>query len=252
MNTKNIFQFLIFLSLISLNTSCKKELNGNFSLVFNHKVGSENLIFKSPIKYSNSSGNVFNVSVLKYIISNVKLTKTNGEIVDLNVYKVVDLETMNNTTIEFKDVKYGEYQSISFILGVDSIANNDYITNGNKPATFTDDEGLGWPGMGYRFIMFEGEYKKTINDTAKSSFGYHIGVNENINVFKFSGNKFTINNNSTTANIDVDILKFFDGKNVWDISKEETNHSESFKLISTHKLGENMGTMFSLNNVLSK
>ncbi len=242
---------IYFYCLILIAASCKsaKETNGTLIIQFDHYISAEPLQFKSAIKYTNKSGNKYNIGVCRYIVGKFALTRDNGLIEYLDAYHVVDADDPNTQKITVANVKPGNYKAISFIVGVDSASNNDYLANGTKPAGLASDVSMGWSGMGFRFVVLEGDYYKDQNSTTKLSYGYHVGLNENLNSYNFSTSTFNINGNQKTANVKVDFAKFFDGINQWDISMEETNHSENSKKADTRKLGQNIGQMFSLTAI---
>lgn len=242
---------IYFCCLILTVASCKseKETNGTIIVQFNHYIFSEPLQFKSGIKYFNKSGNKYNIGACRYVVGKFALTHDNDVIDYIDVYHVVDAEDPVSQKITLLNVKPGNYKSISFIVGVDSNSNNDYLANGNKPAGLESDVAMDWSGMGFRFVVLEGNYYKDSNSTTQLPYGYHLGLNENLNSFNFPTSIFNINGNTKTANIKVDFAKFFDGVNQWDISKAELNHSENSKKAYTRILGQNIGQMYSLTSI---
>ncbi len=246
-NTLKIY----FCCLILGSVSCKsgKQTNGTLIMQFDHFVSAEPFQYKSGIKYANKSGNKYNIGACRYIVGKFALTHDNGNVDYLDTYHVVDLDDPNTQKITLPNVKPGDYKAISFIVGVDSASNNEYLLNGNKPAGLESQVSMDWSGMGFRFIVLDGNYYKDSITTIQSSYGYHIGLNENSNLYSFTTAPFNINANEKTANIKVDFGKFFDGVNQWDISKQEVNHSENSKRADAHKLGQNIGQMFSLTSI---
>ncbi len=242
---------IYFCCLILFSANCKigKETNGTVIVQFDHYISSEPLQYKSSLKYFNKSANAYNIGECRYIVGKFAVTHTSDVVDYIDGYRIVDLDDPLTFKVLLPNIKPGDYKSISFLVGVDTVSNNNYLANGSKPAGLESDVSMDWSGMGFRFVILNGEYLKDSATPAKLPYGYHIGLNENVNSFNFPTNTFNINGNVRTANIKVDFAKFFDGANQWDISKADLNHSENSKKADTRKLGQNIGQMFSLTSI---
>ncbi|MDZ4758001.1 MAG: MbnP family protein [Bacteroidota bacterium] len=242
---------IYFFGLILFVVSCKgeKETNGTIVIQFNHYVTAEPLQYKSGLKYFNKSGNKYNIQTCRYIVGKIALVHDNDLVEYIDGYHIIDADNPNTQKITLANIKPGNYKAITFAVGVDTAANNNYLNNGIKPSSLESDISMDWSGMGFRFVVLEGNYIKDSASTSQNSYGYHVGLNENLNLYNFSSSTFNINGNQKTANIKVDFAKFFDGTNQWDISSQETNHSENSRKADTRKLGQNIAQMFSLTSI---
>jgi len=218
-------------------TSCKKEndnpynsnVKGDLSIEFDNIAGSSDLQLNTG-SYTNSSGEDFNVTKLKYYVSNFILTKTDGTVYTVpqdSCYFLVD-ESEESTHEPVLHVPEGEYKTLQFTLGIDSVRNTMDISERTgvlDPTGIGADMYWGW-NSGYIFFKMEG------NSTASmmGDFMYHIGG--------FGGyNSPTINNikqlsfdltqrgmpqvkagKETNIHLLVDALKLFNGTNTLSIA----------------------------------
>ena len=151
------------LLLVAISTiimiSCKKDdessKTGNVNLKFNHKVGSEQLEF-NKLKYTNYSGHNYEVRTLKYFISNITFTRSDGtnEVYKTPVYiDAEDPATLNYDNIE---IPSGIYTSVGMTFGIDSNMN---ISDTLKTL---EEVAMAWPdgsqGGGYHYMKLEGTY----------------------------------------------------------------------------------------------
>ncbi|CAN5756218.1 hypothetical protein BH11BAC4_BH11BAC4_22330 [soil metagenome] len=175
------------LSIITICTilfsSCKKddapEYNSNvkaeLSVEFDNIAGSSDLQLNTG-SYVNAAGETFSVSKLKYYVSNFVFTRTDGTVYTVpqnESYFLID-ESDDATHEPSMYIPEGEYNKVSFILGVDSLRSTKDISERTgvlDPANTGSD--MYWDqSKGYIFFNIEG------NSTASPSaglFNYHIG-----------------------------------------------------------------------------
>lgn len=210
--------------------SCKKddvpEYNPNvkapLTVEFDNIVGAADLQLVTG-SYTNGTGETFTVSKFKYYISNIVLTKTDGSIYTVpqnESYFLVDESDIDSHEAALS-VPEGEYKTLAFTIGVDSLRSTMDIslrTGVLDPTLDGGDMYWSW-NSGYIFLKFEG------NSTASAmgDFAYHIGG--------FGGySSSTINNiknvtldltargvpkvktgKETNIHLFADLLKLFDG-----------------------------------------
>jgi hypothetical protein len=108
--------------------ACKKEntgydpaFRGSLQLEFDNVVGPQDLKLNTG-SYTNAAGETFSVRALRYFISNIRLTNTNG-----SEYVVPQDSSYFNIDESLTDampallIPEGEYNSITFTVGVDSL-----------------------------------------------------------------------------------------------------------------------------------
>jgi hypothetical protein len=126
--------------------------------------------------YTNAASNKLTVKSLKYIISNIVLTKSDGttwaEPASYHLVEVTD--SIANDEFELKNVSGGNYTKITFMLGVDSAANND-LTKAQGDLVELSKMVWTW-NTGYEFYRLEGRYQKT---NVYKRYLYSIGLDRN-------------------------------------------------------------------------
>lgn len=163
-------------------TSCKKDNNnpsnsnakGALSIEFDNIAGASDLHLNSG-SYTNSSGENFTVTNLKYYVSNFIVTKTDGTVYIVPQDSCYFLVDENNEASEFVQllVPEGQYKTLQFTLGVDSIRNTKDISQRTgvlDPTGLGADMYWGW-NSGYIFFKMEGNSSASSN----GNYMYHIG-----------------------------------------------------------------------------
>lgn len=226
------------LATITLLTSCKKETvaeydnskKGELSIEFDNVAGAADLELNTG-NYTNPSGETFTVTKLKYYVSNFKLTNVNGTehtVPQDSCYFLIDEsdEATHETAVRIPE---GEYKTLTFTIGVDSLRNTKDIslrTGVLDPTGFGADMYWSW-NSGYIFFKMEGA-------SAASTMGeymYHVGL--------FGGLSTPTINNIKTVTLDltargtpkvktgketnihllVDVFKIFNGSSNFSIAE---------------------------------
>lgn len=183
------------------------------------KVEIEPVAGTDPLQYSkyykNAVGDSFNVSLLKYYVSNIKLEKEDGSYyIQPESYFLVN---HNNGTYELSipNVPAGKYKGVQLIMGIDSTRH----VSGAQTGALDPANDMFWTwSSGYIQFKIEGQVK---NPTA--SFIYHIGGFQGINktqkdaYFSFGSDRLQVNNNTTKIHLAADVLKIFDTPTSWEI-----------------------------------
>jgi hypothetical protein len=234
--------FLTCLSLLAL-VACNPPNNpvqqGNFTIELQHFFGA------SPLKignnYTNSSNETFTLTTLDYFISNIALERQDGSIYTLpqeETYFLIKLSEGSNPLLNLKNIPLGEYKSLSFVLGIDSLRNT------MEPARRTGDldvggraEGMYWTwNTGYIFLKMEGT-SEVVPDAQDKRFYFHIG-----GYGGFSAP--TINNlRSIKIAFPQENLKISAGKNP--ILHFKVDASKIFSTPNTIRIAANPNVMFS-------
>lgn len=158
---------------------------GAFKLEFKNKVDTAALVFGK--NYTTSKGDTFKVSKFNYYISNIKLLKSDlSGYVESNSYHMVKHSSPSSCIINLTGVPPGSYQSVSFMLGVDSARNVSGAQTGDLDPAVASDMYWSW-NSGYIFMKMEGTSPQS-GETSKN-LEYHIGgyggVNKTQRPFKF-------------------------------------------------------------------
>lgn len=254
---KKIITFFFSLSLLSF-LACTPDNNTNLKPVnitfnFSHNWDGTpvtNTDFNA-IKYINANEDILSITKLRYLISHITLTTTNGEKLVLNGYNLVDVT--NNTNLSFtplNSIPKGSYSNVSFTFGF----NNDANYNGNYP----DLNSTSWNvpatlGGGYHYMQLEGKFKD--NTSAEVGYDYHVirAVDNSVNPLIFEDTFFEVNlskvtiSNNTVFNIEMNIAEWFKTPNKWDLNILNNMLMPNFN--AQVKMFENGQDVFSLKSV---
>lgn len=249
MNVKNILTVMALFSATLFTFSCDKDDEGEFGpndkgsiiLEFDNVVGSQNLQLNGPQTYTNANGDQFNVTLLNYYISNVKLKKGDGTVYTVpqdSSYFLVKESVAASREIKLKNIPAGDYTEVTFTVGVDSTRNTMDLSKRTgmlDPAANSGEDNMYWSwNSGYIFFKMEGLSPQATADAAgNKKFRYHIGGfggmnSKTINNIKtitrtFGGEKATVRSSITPQlHIVVDILKAFEGSSKVSIGSNTT------------------------------
>jgi hypothetical protein len=206
-----------FLSLIALaaTTSCDDDSPrvGEVDLAFENVAGTTAAQLNSTTPYTTAAGDQFTITTLRYYISNIKFKRANGtEFVQPESYYLIDQGIESSLKFTIPNVPTGDYNNITFTIGVDSTRNVSGVQTG---ALSPGDMFWTW-NSGYIYTKLEGRSTQAAN----GGIIFHIGG------FKAPNNTIrtvspTMNNNVLQVRTDrtpevhlkADILKMFAGPN---------------------------------------
>lgn len=200
----------------------------------------------NAFNYVNANNDTLSISKLKYLISDIRFYKSNGDSLVIEGHHFVDLTTSSTLTYAPTfDLPFDTYTGISFNFGLDSIDN---------AANHVDLNSLSWnwpPGGGYHFMQMEGHFMYQGND---SIYLYHMGTAYNMmtstaeqNYFKADLGGISITNNATIQ-IKMDISEWYKNPGAWDLNQY---HSDLMMNYTAQKLMNTIGKdVFSLGVVI--
>lgn len=200
--------------------------------------------------YTNGIGQEFNINLLRYYITNIKLEGPNGELfedqveVDASGTKgiyLIDESDLTTGLITLGEVPSGDYNKITFTVGVEENGIQEGVAGGNlDPATCN----MFWNwNSGYIAIKFEGQSPVSLGGTngfetlegVEDGILYHIGGWRDVD-----GTAFVYNNKTLSFDFDVDakvdqeqqphihmvfdILSLFSGDNMIDFTGNNNVH----------------------------
>lgn len=173
-------------------TACKKEDstpmptgNGPLRVYFEHIFGAST--FNLGQNYITANNDTMNFSLFNYYVSNFELVKSDGSVYTYPVdssYFLVKESIDSSRTITLKNIPAGEYVSVRFIIGVDSLRNTMPLTS----RTGILDPSTGAAGMywawntGYIFLKSEGTCSAAPTAMGMNHiFQHHIGLYGGLN-----------------------------------------------------------------------
>ena len=139
------------------------------SIGFNHYVDS--LVLKlDSIVYKNELGQTYNINNFKYYISNIELISENGKKIRSKEYFLINEDIEPSKKIILNSIPEGNYTSMRFMVGVDSLHN----CNGAQSGALDPVNSMFWTwNTGYIFMKLEG--KSSSSTATGKNFEYHIG-----------------------------------------------------------------------------
>lgn len=122
------------------------------------------------VLYKNDRGQSFSISKFKYYIGQICLTNTNGKAVVVDEYFLIDEEEITSQSVSLAKIPKGEYDTLRFMIGVDSV----YNCSGAQSGALDPIHGMFWSwNSGYIFLKLEGNAQSC--NTPLHLFEYHIG-----------------------------------------------------------------------------
>jgi hypothetical protein len=166
-------QLIFGLAIVLIASPCKSNAQqsskGMLSIAFNHYADSVLLNLDSTI-YKNNLGQTFTVTNFKYYIGTIHLQKADGKEYISPDYFLINEEDEKSKKIILSTIPNGEYTSVSFIVGVDSIHN----CSGAQAGALDPANAMFWAwNSGYIFLKLEG--KSSSSTVPGKIFEYHIG-----------------------------------------------------------------------------
>jgi hypothetical protein len=173
---------LALISLLVLSiAACKKDpkdpepqpaptpTTGNLSVEFEPVVGPNSLVFSTQW-YTNNNNDSFKVTIFRYYISNVVLTKSDNSTYSVpNFYYKIDHAISTKQNFTMSGIPVADYKAIQFMVGVDSTHNCSGAKDGELSVS---DMFWSW-STGYIFAKMEGTSPKS---TATGKIlNFHIG-----------------------------------------------------------------------------
>jgi hypothetical protein len=230
---------------------------GNLKLEFDNVYNTNNLAFDTP--YTNSNGEVIKINKLKYIVSNIVLTKADGTTYVLpksQRYFIVDEAIAASALLNLPNIPAGNYTKVSFGIGVDPTQFNLGATGQGDFLALAQTAGMMWSwSAGYKFLAFEGIFTSS-TVTSATSFMVHTGqTGTNYNyttvTLDLPTNALVRTTITPQVHIMADVSKVLDGANK--ISLTESNAMGMGAMIMSGVklplITANLPSMFSIEHV---
>jgi hypothetical protein len=147
---------------------CAQNPMSAIKLTFVNTVNGSKIVFNDS-SYTNSFGEKYTISKLRYYVTNMSLQSGNSGIKEQDSYHLIDESKPGSRVINFL-VPEGDYSSIQFLLGVDSLHNVSGAQTGDlDPA---NDMFWTW-NTGYVMAKMEGN--SSSSSQVNNKFEFHIG-----------------------------------------------------------------------------
>lgn len=258
---KKILSTIAIIAIAIAAISCKKDTKapapedlaplptaGSLEIEFEGMVGTDGLVLGTQT-YTNAAGNTFNVSMYKYYISNIKLTRSDNSVwVQPDSYYLIDYSVPLSTTISVPNVPYGNYKSMEFMIGVDSTHN----VSGAQTGALDPANGMFWSwSTGYIMAKIEGTSPQST--ASGNNLIFHIGgFSGPNNVLKtvspsFNGDSAIVSPTiSPKIHLANDLLQWFESPTTVDFSTLNTIHMSG---TAAKTISDNYADMFSVEHI---
>jgi len=149
--------------------STKKNNGAPLSISFDHFVGNKRLRLDT-VNYKNALGQSFTITKFKYYVSNFHFKNSEGKDLFINETFLINEDEEETKKILLAKIPEGNYTSMDFIIGVDSLHN----CGGAQSGTLDPVNAMYWAwNTGYIFLKLEGQAGKSLSPG--HFFEYHIG-----------------------------------------------------------------------------
>lgn len=150
---------------------------GNLKIEFENGFADNALVIGSAT-VPTSQNEVLKISSVKYIVSNIVLTKEDGSTFTYpksESYFIVDEATPSSLLLNLSNVPAANYKSIKFGIGVDQAQYDLGQTGIANFWTTAQNAGMTWSwASGFKFLAFEGTFTSP-TVTSDTSFMIHTG-----------------------------------------------------------------------------
>ncbi|MES2558719.1 MAG: MbnP family protein [Bacteroidota bacterium] len=212
---------------------------GKLTFAFDHSFGSQALAL-APHSYITAANDTVKVTQLSYYISNVTLTSINGNKVNLGNYNLIGYLAGTPSTFELNNIPAGRYTSISYTVGVDSVANSTGVHTGDLDPS----HGMYWEwSTGYVFIRLKGRFS-----SQNTAYSFDIGGDGNTMAVTHGLTAYNMGGTMLRANVNVDLARVFNSPNVYDLKTDAIDiHSSGAPSIP--KLKANISNAFMITGI---
>jgi hypothetical protein len=204
-----------YILLLLLTTSICFGQTGTLWVNVHPAFGKEDLILSDKM-YVTANGDSIHVDVFKFYLSSLCLNGSKT-FCEKESYHLIDAEDPKTLSILIKNIPNGDYENLSFALGVDSLKNTQGVLTGDLDPI----KGMYWAwNTGYIAAKLEGTSK--VCKTLHNAFEFHIGgYLPPFSSFRTGTLPVTIKVNSNTAVLDIfaDVAEWFVGPQIIDLSK---------------------------------
>lgn len=229
---------------------------GKLRLAFDNVVGTSDLNLKTG-SYKNALGEDFTITKFNYFISNVQLRNADGNTYTVpqdSSYFLIQEEKPASQTITLSSIPAGNYTSITFTVGIDSLRSLADISKRTGVLDPGLNDGMYWAwNSGYIFMKLEGT-SALAPAAQNNTFFYHVGGfgklkginNLRTITLPFKNEVATVRAGATpSVQLRVDALTIFNGSTKLSIAQYP---SVMFDPYSTN-ISANYAQMFTINRI---
>lgn len=229
--------------------SCEKDgddkggtVNVRFKLVY----GDAPLEMFKQYNYPVTNDKFF-MTRLSFFLSNLKLKTGTNEILlkDIDYLNLTNAYTggtpANGFEYTVKNVKSGDYSTLSFGIGVPAASNDKQPKDFPANSLLSSNAEYWTAWKSYIFFRPEGKIGLEGSSVLDTDFALHLGANEGFRDITLNKNIVVKSGGITDVDVTIDIQKFFNGKTWYDINETHQIHS-LFQIPLITKLADNLVT----------
>lgn len=214
--------------------------------------GNVNVDETGATSYTNTLGENYNVTMLKYYLSNFELFNDDTAIAVNDTYFLVDEADAATTELPLPNIPEGYYKGLRFMIGVDVNKYNDLT--GQAPGSITGPldpaNNMMWQwSTGYIHFKMEGSYGPSLD----SLYFYHIGgmsgqySGQRMVELYFAGDSLHVaGTHEAELHLKADVQKLFDGEYSMPLG---TVHNIMTANSNSIKIADNYATMFEFEHM---
>ena len=223
-------QSYVLLALLMIIFGCNSDSDDvdakvNATLIFSHywdQTSITNSEFNT-LNFTNEHGVLISIERLRYLISDITFTKTDGQTILLEGYNLVDVTNQTNLSYTpSQKIAKGTYSNVSFVFGL--------VNEKNTDGTYSDLNAASWNvpmmlGGGYHYMQLDGKFINSTNET--QGYNYHAiraADNAGANPTFPQDTFFRVDLGAITIETDVEIKvlmhieEWFKNPNTWDLN----------------------------------
>lgn len=207
----------------------------------------------NQLKFINDLGDTMSIERLRYLISRVTLTNSNGAETILDGYKLVDVS--DNKTLRFSSatmLAQGTY-SLSLNFGFIKEDNKTGIYSDLNTANFNVISQL---GGGYHFMQLDGKFIDKHKKEATYNFHAIRAIDKSSEQTIFGKTDFVAElgqvdvNGNIVIEVKMNIAEWFKNPTSWNLNQFSQMLTSNYS--AQRKISENGRDVFSLGNVITK
>lgn len=231
---KSILMRLTGISLLAtilLFSSCKKDpvddspepvsTTGSLRINVSNEVDGQPIQLGQQI-YTNAAGNLYQVDLLKYYLTNVTLIKADSTEYNLHNYDLINAAIDTTCHISASGIPNGIYTRMRFYLGIDTARNH----TGAQEGDLDPINGMIWTwNTGYIFFKHEGIFRTTAG--SDTSLLYHYGTDNVLVTVDLPLTNLEINGNSRKVFLKFNLNQLYSNPVTVDFNNNNYHQSTS-------------------------
>ncbi|WP_313808060.1 MbnP family protein [Flavobacterium sp.] len=263
MQLKNLVAALAMATaLVSCNQDDNNQVSttekGNLNVEFDNVFNGADLILNTQVNTTSLNENL-KVGLVKYIVSNIVLTKADGTTFTYPTadgYFIVNESDAASRVLQLQDIPAGDYTSIQFGIGVDQEHFNLGAGGQGDFLAHAQNEDMLWSwSAGYKFVAFEGTFTSA-TVASDTSFMVHTGqtgtaYNYKVITLAMPDNALVRSTITPQIHIMADVSKLIDGTNKISLTNNNMGGMGTMIMGGTNLelITSNLTNMFSVHHV---